>query len=130
MQRHRDKQAAKRFFRKLLKAQGFALKVLVTDKLKSYSAAKRELLPNTEHRQHRGLHNRAENSHRPTRIRERRMGRFKSPGHAQQFLSPFEFIREHFHPKQHLLCAHQYRQVMRQRFDSWRQITYVISIPA
>ncbi len=102
----------------------------MTDKLKSYSATKQELLPNTEHRQYRGLNNRAENSHRPTRIRERRMGRFKSTGHAQKFLSPFESIREHFHPKQHLLSAYQYRQVMRQRFETWRQVTYVIPISA
>lgn len=102
----------------------------MTDKLKSYSAAKQELLPNTEHRQYRGLNNRALYSHRPTRIRERRMGRFKSTGHAQQFLSPFESIREHFHPKQHLLSAYQYRQVIRQRFETWRQVTYVIPISA
>ena len=63
MQKHRDKAAALKFFRKLLKKQGFAPRVIVTDKLKSYGAAKREMLPNTEHRQHKGLNNRAENSH-------------------------------------------------------------------
>ncbi len=123
MQRHRDKAAAKKFFRKLLKKQGFAPRVMVTDKLKSYGAAKREMLPHVEHRQHKGLNNRAENSHQATRTRERRMRRFKSPGHAQRFLSSFELIRQHFHPKQHLLPAHEYRQVMRQRLSSWRELT-------
>jgi putative transposase len=123
MQRHRDKAAAKKFFRKLLKKQGFAPRVMVTDKLKSYGAAKREMLPHVEHRQHKGLNNRAENSHQATRTRERRMQRFKSPGQAQRFLSSFELIRQHFHPKQHLLPAHEYRQVMRQRLSSWRELT-------
>ncbi len=77
--------------------------VIVTDKLNSYGAAKRDILPNVEHRQHKGLNNRAENSHQATRIRERRMRRFKSPGHAQRFLASFDLIRQHFHPKQHLL---------------------------
>ncbi len=92
MQRRSNKGAAKKFFRKLLKGTGFAPRVMVTDKLRSYGAAKKELMPSVEHRQHRGLNNRAENSHRPTRTRERRMGRFKSPGGAQRFLSAFEPI--------------------------------------
>jgi putative transposase len=70
MQRHRDKAAAKKFFRKLLKKQGFAPRVIVTDKLKSYGAAKRELLPDIEHRQHKRLNNPCENSHQPMRMRE------------------------------------------------------------
>src|SRR5271170_8205362 len=87
IQSRRDKKAAKRLFRKLLKKQGRAPRVLVTDKLKSYAAAKRELLPGVEHRQHKGLNNRAENSHQPTRRRERIMKRFKSPQQVQRFLS-------------------------------------------
>ncbi len=83
MQRRRNTAAAKKFFRKLLKPVGFAPRVIITDKLKSYGAAKREILEGVEHRQQKGLNNRAENSHRPTRIRERRMGRFKSMGHTQ-----------------------------------------------
>jgi len=78
----RDEVAAKRFFRKLLKGLEYVPRVLITDKLLSYGAAKAELLPGVEHRQHKGLNNRAENSHQPTRERERRMRRFKSPGHA------------------------------------------------
>ena len=64
-------------------------RVIITDKLKSYGAAKREILPGVEHRQHRYLNNRAENSHQPTRQRERRMQGFKSPGHAQRFLAAY-----------------------------------------
>jgi putative transposase len=79
VQRRRDKRAAKKFFRKLLKGLTYVPRVIVTDKLKSYGAAKREILPGVEHRQHRYLNNRAENSHQPTRQRERRMQRFKSP---------------------------------------------------
>ena len=73
---------------KLLKGLTYVPRVIITDKLKSYGAAKREILPGVEHRQHRYLNNRAENSHQPTQAqRERRMGQFKSPGHAQRFLS-------------------------------------------
>ena len=77
VQRRRDKRAAKKFFRKLLKGLTYVPRVIITDKLKSYGAAKREILPGVEHRQHRYLNNRAENSHQPTRQRERRMQRFQ-----------------------------------------------------
>jgi putative transposase len=73
VQRRRNKVAAKKFFRKLLKGLKYVPQVIVTDKLKSYEAAKREMLPSGEHRQHRYLNNRAENSHPPMRQRERRM---------------------------------------------------------
>ena len=79
MQRRRNKKAAKKFFRKLLKGLTYVPRVIITDKLKSYGAAKQEILPGVEHRQHRYLNNRAENSHQPTRQRERRMQGFKSP---------------------------------------------------
>lgn len=122
MQLHRDTKAAKRFFRKLLKQQGFAPRVIVTDKLKSYGAAKNQMLKSVEHRQHKGLNNRAENSHQPTRMREQRMRKFKSPGQAQRFLATFGPIRDHFHPKQHQLTAHRYREQMRQRIEDWQEI--------
>jgi putative transposase len=121
MQRQRDTKAAKRFFRKLLKKQGFAPRVIVTDKLKSYEAAKKQVLKNVEHRQHKGLNNLCENSHQPTRIRERRMRKFKSPGQAQRFLSAFGPIRGHVHPRQHQLTAPRYREQLRQRFEDWRE---------
>jgi putative transposase len=71
-------QAAKRFFRKLLKGLEYVPRVIITEKLKSSGAAKREILPGVEHRQHKRLNNRAENSHQPTRLREKKMRRFKS----------------------------------------------------
>jgi putative transposase len=116
VQRRRDKHAAKTFFRKLLKGLAYVPRVLITDKLKSYGAAKGEILPGVEHRQHRYLNNRAENSHQPTRQRERRMQGFKSPGQAQRFLAAYGLIAQHFRPRRHRLPAPAYRQVMAQRF--------------
>jgi putative transposase len=78
VQSRRNQKAAKRFFRKLLKGLQDVARVILTDKLRSYGAAKREILPGVEHRQHNRLHNRAENSHQPTRLREKKMRRFKS----------------------------------------------------
>jgi putative transposase len=123
VQRRRDKHAAKTFFRKLLKGCQYVPRVIVTDKLASYGAAKRELLPSVEHRQHRYLNNRAENSHQPTRQREHTMRRFKSPGHAQRFLAAYGPIASHFRPRRHRLRARHYRQEIIQRFQSWREIT-------
>ena len=123
VQRRRDKQAAKKFFRKLLKGLTCVPRVLVTDKLPSYGAAKREILPGVEHRQHRYLNNRAENSHQPTRQREQRMQRFKSPGHAQRLLSASEPIAQHFRPRRPRFSAPDYRQEMKNRFQLWREIT-------
>jgi putative transposase len=87
VQSRRNKKAAKRFFRKLLKGLHDVPRVIMTDELKSYAAAKREILPGVEHRQHKRLNNRAENSHQYTRLREKNMRRFKSAKHAQRFLS-------------------------------------------
>ena len=123
VQSKRNKKAAKKFFKKLLKGLQYTPRVIITDKLRSYGAAKAEILPSVEHRQHKGLNNRAENSHQPTRERERRMQRFKSPGHAQKFLSAYSFIASHFRPKRHLLSAPNYRQEMRQRFAGWWEVT-------
>jgi putative transposase len=122
VQRRRDKQAAKKFFRKLLKGLTYVPRVIITDKRKSYGAAKREILPAVEHRQHRYLNNRAENSHQPTRQRERRMQGFKSPGHAQRFLAAYGPIAQHFRPQRHRFSASDYRQEMRRRFDTWQEL--------
>jgi putative transposase len=100
-QSRRNTQAAKRFFRKLLKRLQYVPRVIITDKLKSYGAAKREILPGVEHRQHKGLNNRAENSHQPTRLREKKMRRFKSAKQTQRFLSAFGPISGHFQPRRH-----------------------------
>jgi putative transposase len=123
VQRWRDRKAAKKFFRKLLKGLTYVPRVIITDKLASYGAAKRELLSSVEHRQHRYLNNRAENSHHPTRQRERRMGRFKSPGHAQRFLAAYGPIASHFRPGRHRLPARTYRQEITRRFQTWLDIT-------
>jgi putative transposase len=129
VQRRRDKNAAKKFFRKLLKGLTYVPRVIITDKLKSYGAAKREILPGVEHRQPRYLNHRAENSHQPTRQRERRMQRFKSPGHAQRFLSAFGPISQHFRPRRHRFSAPAYRQERQNRFQIWQAIT-VMGLPA
>jgi putative transposase len=89
VQRRRDKQAAKKCFRKLLKGLSYVLRVIVTGNPKSYGAAKCELLPGVEHRQHRYLTNRAENSHQPTRERKQRRQQLKSPGLTHRFLSAY-----------------------------------------
>jgi putative transposase len=123
VQRRRDKRAAKKFFRKLLTGLMYVPRVIITDKLKSYGAAKREILPGIEHRQHRYLNNRAENSHQPTRQRERRMPRFKSPGQAQRFLAAYGPITQHFRPRRHRFSALAYRLEIRSRFQSWQEIT-------
>ncbi len=85
----RRNKAAKKFFRKLLKGCQYVPRVLITDKLGSYEAAKAEVMPSVAHRRHKRLNNRAENSHQPTRQRERTLRRFTSAGHAQRFLSTF-----------------------------------------
>jgi len=123
VQRRRNKAAAKKFFRKLLKGLQYVPRVLITDKLASYGAAQREVLPSVEHRRHKGLNNRAENSHVPTRQRERRMQCFKSPGHAQRFLAAYGPIAGHFRPRRHRLTAHDYRQLRAERFATWRAVT-------
>ncbi len=123
VQRRRDKRAAKQFSRTLLKGLTDVPRVIVTDKLKSYAAAKHEILPGVEHRQHRYLNNRAENSHQPTRQRERHMHRFKSPGHAQRFLSAHGPITQHFRPGRHRFAASAYRQELQARFQVWQEIT-------
>ena len=123
VQRRRDATAAKRFFRKLLKRQCASPRVLVTDKLRSYAVAHREVMPSVEHRQSRYLNNRAENSHQPTRQRERAMKRFKSARHAQRFLSAFSGISPHFRPRRHRLTADDYRTEMTRRFAVWNEVT-------
>ena len=123
VQSRRNAVAAKKFFRRLLKGLRYVPRVLVTDKLASYQVGHRKLVPSVQHRRSKYLNNRAENSHQPTRQRERAMKRFKSPGHAQRFLSAFSGISPHFRPRRHLLSAADYRQVMAGRFAVWNEIT-------
>jgi putative transposase len=104
-----DKRAAKRLLLKLLKKQRRSPRVLITDKLASYGAAKGEVMPLVEHRKHKGLNNRAENSHQLTRRRERQMKRFESAGQAQRFLSAHDRINNLFHLRRDHVPADQYR---------------------
>jgi putative transposase len=113
VQSRRNAKAAKRLLRKLLKKQGIEPRVMITDKLASYSAAKREIMPGVEHRQHKGLNNRAENSHQPTRRRERVMKRFKSAGQAQRFLSVHDQVTNLFRPSANTNAADHRRPALR-----------------
>ena len=127
-QSRRNKEAAIRFLRRLLGRMHYAPRVIiVTDKLKSYGAAIKELEIQVDHCQHKGLNNRAGNSHQPTRQRERAMRRFKSQEQAQRFLAPFGLIGGHFRVGRHRLKAEHYRQEMAQRFQTWREVSSLAS---
>src|SRR5476649_2057389 len=98
VQIHRDTKAARQLLTRLLRKQGRPPKRIITDKLGSYAAARRKVMPNIEHRQHKGLNNRAENSHVPVRKRERMMQGFRSWAGLQRFVSTFSAVRNHFVP--------------------------------
>ena len=123
LQRRRDKAAALKLMRKLLKKQGFAPDVIVTDKLRSYSAAKAEMGLSTRHEQGLRKNNRAENSHQPTRRRERKMQRFKSPGSAQGFLSIHAAIFNTFNVQRHLTSRRTLRALGGDALRTWRAVT-------
>jgi len=125
VQQRRSGVAAKRFFKRLLKGLQFKPHRLIADGLRSYRVAHRALLPETRHRVSRFLNNRAENSHQPTRRRERQMQRFKSPEQAQRFLSSHGMIYGHFRPRRHLMTAAQHRRARAKAFRIWRQETCV-----
>jgi len=127
VQSRRNAKAAKRLLRKLLKKQGVAPRVMITDKLASYGAAKREIMPGVEHRQHKGLNNRAENSHQPTRRRERIMKRFKSAGQAQRFLSVHDQVANLFRRSTHSKAA-DHRRARARAFQTWTEITGVVTV--
>ncbi len=122
VQSRRNAKAAKRLLRKLLKRQGVTPRVMITDKLASYAAAKRTVMPGVEHRQHRGLNNRAENSHQPTRRRERIMKRFKSAGQAQRFLSVHDQVVNLFRRPAHTNSA-DHRKARALAFTTWAEVT-------
>jgi putative transposase len=124
VQARHDAEAVKRFFKRLLKGLDYVPRVIATDKPRSYGVAQRQLLPGVKHRQSRYLNNRAENSHRPTRRRERQMQRFKSSRQAQHFLSAHAFIYGHFHPRRHQLTAPTYRRTRSDAFRIWHEEMY------
>ena len=123
VQNRRDRIAAKRLMRKLLKKSGRAPRAMITDKLKSYGAARNDMGLNIEHRQHKGLNNRAENSHLPTRRRERIMKRFKSPRQVQMFLSIHDQVANLFHLPRNRISATDYRAARAQAIATWADIT-------
>jgi putative transposase len=124
VQGRRNAKAAERLLRKLLKKQGTAPRVMMTGKLASYAAAKRVVMPSVEHRQHEGLNNRAENSHQPTRRRERIMKRFKSAGQAQRFLSVHDQVANLFRRPANT-SATDHRRSRTHAFRVWSEETGV-----
>ena len=123
VQSRRDRRAATRFFRKLLKGQGCVPRRLITDKLRSYAAAHRTLMPSVVHRTAQYANNRAEVSHQPTRQREGQMRGFKSAAHAQRFLSVHGLVLNLFRVGRHLLRAAHYRLLRTRSLRVWQEVT-------
>ncbi len=119
VQRRRDKGAALKLMRRLLKKHGFAPAVLVTDRLRSYGAAKSEMGLSACHERGLRLNNRAENSHQPVRRREREMQRFKSPGAAQRFLSVHAGVHNTFNVQRHLVSRNALRVLRGEALRTW-----------
>jgi putative transposase len=125
VRQRRDQLAAETFLRRVIASTGSEPRVVITDKLLSYPPALRRVLPNVDHRRHKGLNNRAENSHQPTRQRERLMRRFKSAEHAQRFLGPFGAIGDHFRVGRYTAGAATRRQLLVERHSTWRAVVAV-----
>ena len=123
VQPKRDTAAALRLMRKLLKKQGFAPDQLVTDKLGSYGAARRELRLSARHEQGLRKNNRAENSHQPVRRRERKQQRFKSAGSAQRFLSIHAAVHNTFNLQRHLVSRRTLRTFRAEAMQAWQHPT-------
>jgi putative transposase len=123
VQSRRDKKAAVRLMRKLLRKQGFAPSVWVTDKLRSYRAARRGLGLSARHEQGLRQNNRAENSHQPVRRRKRKMQGFKSPGSAQRFLSIRAAVHNTFNLERHLLSSRTLRLFRAEAAQAWQDAT-------
>ena len=123
VQSRRNRRAAKRFFRKLLKGQGRVPCRLITDKLQSDPAAHRELMPSVIHCTDQDQNNRAEVFHEPTRQRERQMRRFKSPGQAQRFLTVHGLVQNLFRVGRHLLQARHHRELRGRAFQTWHEVS-------
>ena len=123
LQSRRDGKAAKRFFKRLLKTHRMEPRKIVTDKLRSYGVAHRDLIPDTIHDTSQYANNRAELSHQPTRVRERVMRRFKSTQQAQRFLTVHAAIYNLFNLGRHLVSAKNYRILRSRAFASWNCAT-------
>ena len=118
-----DKKAEKSFFKKLLANLEYTPGRIVTDKLRSYAAAKKEIMPDVPHIQDKGSYMRAENSHRHVRKRERHLQRFKSLVHARRFLPAYCQIRCFFSKRRHLYSAHDYRELLSKKFIAWNEMS-------
>ena len=125
LQKKRDGKAAKRFFKRMLKKHKGDPRVIVTDKLRSYGVAHRELIPETVHNMVKYANNRAELSHQPTRVRERGMRRFKSMKQAQRFLNVHAAVYNLFNLGRHLVSAVNYRYFRLRSFASWKNAAMV-----
>jgi len=125
LQSRRDGAAAKRFFKRLIKSNGGEPRRIITDKLRSYGVAHRELMPDVIHDTSQYANNRAELSHQPTRVRERGVRWFKSPRQAQRFLSIHAIVYNIFNLGRHLVSAIHYRFLRQWAMLSWRQATAV-----
>lgn len=119
VQPRRNARAAKRLVKQLIVRFGRP-RVIITDKLRSYIKLIRQLVPDADHRAHKGLNNRIEGSHRPTRKREKLIGRFKSPGQAQRFLSAQDQINTIFRLRRYRLSTISYRHARTDAFDLWQ----------
>lgn len=120
-QARRDAEAARRFFRRLLRSHGTSPRKIVTDNLGRYGVARRALMPETIHITDRYANNRAELSHQPTRTRERGMRRFSSPEQAQRFLSAHAVVYSLFNLQRHLVSAALYRLRRARAFECWNK---------
>jgi len=125
VQSRRNTKAEKRLMRKLLKGQGRPPRVMITDKLRSYAAAKREIMPGVGHRSHKGLNNRAENSHQPIRRRERIMTRFKSAQQLQRFVSIHDPIANLFNVPRHDIPSVHHRELRATAMQMWSDIAHL-----
>lgn len=123
VQKHKDKRAAVRFFKKLMKGQCRSARKMVTDKLPSYGAARKEVMSTSMHCDDRYANNRAEVSHEHTRARERQMRRFKSTGQVQRFLSVHSQVHNLFRISRHLLGAANHRIIRGRSFEIWQQVS-------
>ncbi len=122
LQTRRDGKAAKRFFKRLLRIHGGEPRKIITDKLRSYGVAHRELTPEAIHDTSQYANNRAELSHQPTRVRERGMRRFKSTMQAQRFLGVHAAVKNLFNLCRHLNSAEHYRYSRQRAFSSWNYV--------
>lgn len=122
LQARRDGDAAKRFFKRLIRSSGGEPRKIVTDKLRSYRVAHRELMPDVIHSTTRYANNRAEQSHETTRVRERGMRRFKSSNQAQRFLGVHAAVFNLFNLGRHLVKAEHYRNLRMSAFNEWEVV--------